>query len=354
MKRLLVVMFILAVVVGAVSAQDMMYTLTLGGNSDLGPFLVDSAGMTLYIFTNDTAGVSNCADQCATNWPPLTIGEDENVSVDPAIAGWVVTITRADGTRQVTYNGAPLYTFVKDTQPGDTTGHLANDVWFVAAMPTVGLGSNAELGDFLVGPNGMTLYTFANDAPGVSNCADKCAENWPPLLVESADALTLQPGLVGSFGVIERADGGMQVTLNDMPLYYFFKDEKPGDSTGQNAGDVWFVAKLPTLNAVANDEFDSILVGPNGMTLYTFANDSEGVSNCYDQCAIKWPPLYVVAGEEITTSGDVMGELGTSERTDGTLIVTYNGEPLYYWIKDIVPGDTTGHNVGDVWFVAKP
>ncbi len=357
MKRSVLLVFVLALAVlgGSVFAQDdMQYTVTLGGNDDLGTFFVGAEGMTLYVFANDAAGVSNCVDACATNWPPLTVEEGVLPSLDPAISGLLRTITRADGTRQVTYNGMPLYSWINDAQPGDATGHLVNDVWFVATMPQVGLGGNAELGSFLVGANGMTLYTFANDAAGVSNCVDACATNWPPLTVESADALTVQPGLVGEFGVIERADGSLQVTLNDMPLYFWVNDAQPGDSTGHLVNEVWFAAKLPTIAAAESEEFGQILTGPNGMTLYTFANDTEGTSNCVDACAANWPPLTAAAGEELTAAGDVMGELGTIERADGSLQVTYNGAPLYYWINDVLPGDTTGHLFREVWFVAQP
>ena len=357
MNRRWIVLALLAVLLmaGVVAAQDApAYTAVLGGNADLGPFLTDAAGMTLYTFANDTPGVSNCYDECAANWPPVTVEEGQAATLDPAASGSLAVISRTDGLRQVTYNGWPLYYWVDDVEPGDTTGHLVRDVWFVAWTPQVGLGGNAELGDFLVGNNGLTLYTFANDEAGVSNCSGDCAANWPPVTAESADALTVQPGLAGVFSAIERADGGYQATLNDMPLYFFANDAAPGDATGHMAGDVWFVAKLPTLSAAASDDFGSILTGPNGMTLYTFANDTDGTSACVDACAANWPPLTVAAGEEIVASEKVSGEVGTIERADGSLQVTYNGAPVYYWINDVVPGDTTGHNFRDVWFVALP
>ncbi len=357
MKRLSVVLFVLVVALigSAVAAQDEMTdTAVLGGNADLGPFLVDAQGMTLYVFANDTPGVSNCAGDCAANWPPLTVEEGENPSLDPAALGMLGVIAREDGLRQVTYNGMPLYYWVNDAQPGDTTGHLVRDVWFVASTPQVGLGGNAELGEFLVGSNGFTLYTFGNDEAGVSNCAGDCAANWPPLTVASADDLTIQPGLVGEFGTIERADGGFQATLNGMPLYFWVNDAQPGDSTGHLVRDIWFVAKLPTVAVADSEEFGQILTGPNGMTLYTFANDEAGVSNCVEGCAVAWPPLTVAAGEDVTATDGVAGELATITRADGSLQVTYNGALLYYWMADVVPGDTTGHMVRDVWFVAQP
>lgn len=346
---------IVALVSSTALAQDMAApTISLGSSDELGPYLVGPNGMTLYTFANDEPGASSCVDQCAANWPPLTLGQGEVATLADGISGVAGAIERADGSLQVTYNGQPLYYWINDAAPGDTTGHLVNDVWFAATMPDVGLAGNDELGEFLVGANGMTLYTFANDAPGVSNCVDQCAANWPPLTVESADALTTQPGLPAAFGVIERADGAQQVTVNDMPLYYWVNDAAPGDSTGHLVNDVWFAAKLPTVASAANDEFGAILTGPNGMSLYTFADDSPGVTTCYDFCAIAWPPLLLAAGEEPSAGEGVMGALGTIERSDGTLQVTYNDLPLYYWFDDVLPGDTTGHLVEDVWFIAQP
>ena len=95
---------------------------------------------------------------------------------------------------------------------------------------------------------------------------------------------------------------------------------------------------------------NDFLAGSNGMTLYIFTKDAPGKSNCYSQCAASWPPL-LTAGSPAAGSG-VTGRLGVIERTDGTKQVTYDDMPLYYWINDKSPGDTTGQGVGGVWFVA--
>ncbi|NDJ63197.1 MAG: hypothetical protein GYB67_18905 [Chloroflexi bacterium] len=358
MNRLFAFLLVLLLTVGfggaAMAQDDMTFTVTLGGNDDLDTFFVDGEGMTLYLFTNDEPGVSNCTGGCLENWPPLTVADGEIPALDPAISGLLGFLTMEDGSRHVTYNGMPLYYWVNDEAPGDATGHEVGDVWFVVTMPYVGLGGNDELGEFLVGENGFTLYTFANDEPGVSNCVDNCAANWPPLTVVGEEELTVQPGLAGEFSLIERTDGTLQVTLNDEPLYFWVNDSQPGDSTGHLVGDVWFAATLPTMVVAESEEFGEILVGANGMTLYTFANDEAGVSNCVDGCAANWPPLTIAEGAEAVAGEGIEGEIAAIERADGTLQITYNGEPLYYWVRDVIPGDTTGHNVGDVWFVALP
>ena len=329
--------------------------LMLAEDEDWGTYITDSAGMALYTFANDEPGVSNCYDRCATAWPPLLVEEGELLSAEAGIPGELGTTNREDGTVQVTYDGWPLYYWVNDEAPGDTTGHNVRNVWALAWPATkVLLGGNEELGRFLTGVNGMTLYRFNPDEPGLSSCYDQCAANWPPLLLEEGESLTGGAGVVGQLGTSERDDGTLQVTYGGMPLYYWVNDEVPGDATGQNVNEVWFVVPSHTLGVGNSEELGDFLVDVKGMTLYEFANDEANMSNCYDQCAENWPPLLVQPGEMPIAGSGVSGELGVIERDDETLQVTYNGTPLYYWINDEAPGDTTGHEVNDVWFVVAP
>jgi predicted lipoprotein with Yx(FWY)xxD motif len=89
-----------------------------------------------------------------------------------------------------------------------------------------------------------------------------------------------------------------------------------------------------------------VLVGANDMTLYTFDKDTAGVTNCYDKCAENWPPLIADAGAVAE------GDFTLVDRTDGTKMWAYKGKPLYFWVKDEKPGDTTGDMVGEVWHTA--
>lgn len=92
-----------------------------------GATLVDGKGMTLYTFDKDAAGKSACNGPCATNWPPLMAIADAK-----AMGSWTV-VTRDDGTRQWAYKDKPLYTWAKDTKPGDITGDgFLNGAWHVA------------------------------------------------------------------------------------------------------------------------------------------------------------------------------------------------------------------------------
>jgi predicted lipoprotein with Yx(FWY)xxD motif len=161
-----------------------------------------------------------------------------------------------------------------------------------------------------------------------------------------------------------------------MPLYTFAKDAKPGDTTGEGVGGVWFVLspqgtiikppaasatatpssaafEEPTINVVMDPKLGNILVDGKGMTLYIFTNDTADKSNCDAKCMAAWPPL-LTQGHPVAGSGVDDSLLGSTTLADGRMIVTYNHMPLYYWFKDTKAGDTTGQGVGSVWFVISP
>jgi predicted lipoprotein with Yx(FWY)xxD motif len=85
----------------------------------------------------------------------------------------------------------------------------------------------------------MTLYTFDKDSAGSgkSVCNGQCATNWPPLMAADADAAS------GDYSVVTRDDGKKQWALKGKPLYYWVKDTKPGDTTGEGVMGAWHVAK---------------------------------------------------------------------------------------------------------------
>jgi predicted lipoprotein with Yx(FWY)xxD motif len=91
-----------------------------------------------------------------------------------------------------------------------------------------------------------------------------------------------------------------------------------------------------------------VLTDDNGMTLYIFDKDKDGMSACYDQCAANWPPLMAAADAKAE------GDYGLTKRKDGAMQWTFKGMPLYTWAKDAKAGDVTGDGVNGVWHVAKP
>jgi predicted lipoprotein with Yx(FWY)xxD motif len=113
----------------------------------------------------------------------------------------------------------------------------------------------------------------------------------------------------------------------------------------------------PALQVSTGSALGDYLIASNGKTLYTFTKDAPDVSNCSGVCAQNWP-AYTIASQGdlaglIAASG-VNGALGSIAKTDGTIQLTYNKMPLYFWVGDAKAGETNGQGVGGVWFVAKP
>jgi predicted lipoprotein with Yx(FWY)xxD motif len=107
-----------------------------------------------------------------------------------------------------------------------------------------------------------------------------------------------------------------------------------------------------TVQAVDSD-LGTILADADGRTLYLFESDTDGASTCYDDCAANWPAL-TVDGEPVAGDGVDASLLGTTERDDGSVQVTYADHPVYYFAGDQQAGDTNGQGVGEVWFVVGP
>lgn len=336
----------------ALTQEEERPVVGIGGDEITGPYLVGPNGFTLYMFEFDDPDITNCYDVCADEWPPLLVTSADEITVDARIPGVVGVIERTDGTLQVTYNSMPLYYWLGDFDIGEVTGDGYFNVWWIVQPVSVYVGGNNDLGSFLVGPTGRTLYTFGLDSPGTSACTDECLTSWPALTVASEEELTAARDVAGELSVIERTDDGtLLVTYNGWPLYYWSEDAAVGDATGQGLGDVWFVVHPETVVVGGNDDLGAFLVGANGRTLYIFELDSPGVSTCVDQCLASWPALVVGPNDVLVAGAGVTGALGTIERADGTLQVTYDDRPLYTWTGDTVPGDATGQGFGDVWFV---
>jgi predicted lipoprotein with Yx(FWY)xxD motif len=107
---------------------------------------------------------------------------------------------------------------------------------------------------------------------------------------------------------------------------------------------------------VAKSPDGRILVDSKGITLYDFVPDKGTTSVCYGACAALWPPL-ITKGKPVAGPGARASLLGTTKRKDGKLEVTYNGHPLYYFVTDRKPGQTTGQGVnqfGGPWWVISP
>jgi len=99
-----------------------------------------------------------------------------------------------------------------------------------------------SLGAYLTGPNGHALYVLTNDSANTSTCTGSCAQSWPPLLAGAGQSPEPGAGVTGALGTFARADGGTQVTVGGMPVYYFAGDTTASQTNGQGVGGVWFLA----------------------------------------------------------------------------------------------------------------
>lgn len=224
------------------------------------------------------------------------------------------------------------------------------------APVTLELAQNDTLGKFLADGDGRSLYLFTKDTKNTSNCYDKCAQAWPPLL--SPVTPTVMTGVDATLlGTTMRKDGTSQVTYNGWPLYYFAADKKAGDVNGQAVAKVWWVVSgegnmvSPAGLTLATDsKLGKFLADGNGRSLYIFTKDTKDTTVCYGKCEQAWPPLLTV-GKPTLGDGVDVSLVGTIQRKDGTMQVTYAGMPLYYFASDQKAGDITGQGVAKVWYV---
>lgn len=253
----------------------------VASNAQHGNILVNSAGMTLYTLSSEAGGAIKCTGTCLGAWPPLLLpAGTTSPTVGAGVTGTIGTITRPEGTVQVTYNGFPLYTFSGDTAAGQTSGDgiaAFGGTWHVVQVaaagttpspsatpvptatsvpsaPIVQIGASA-LGSVLVNSQGRTLYYNTADSTTKFVCSGGCLGVWPPLLLPAGVTTpTTGPGVPASVGTAVRPEGGVQVTYAGFPLYTFAKDTKPGDTTGEGIvalGGTWHAALVNSIPLAA-------------------------------------------------------------------------------------------------------
>jgi predicted lipoprotein with Yx(FWY)xxD motif len=238
---------------GSYGASTPAPTLKLVTSARVGNHLVDGNGHSLYYFGEDlpasglNAAVSNCSNACAAAWPSFHAG---SVVVEGIRASDVHEITRSDGSKQTTYLGWPLYSYVGDARAGDLNGEGVGGIWFVLhdqpySVAVLSNGPGPDLERYLTDGAGRSLYFFANDTPGTSTVApisacttQQCLGHFPPFLTDE----TLFPSTLATsdFSVFRRADGHRQSAYKGHPLHFFVGDTIPGDANGRGAsGALW-------------------------------------------------------------------------------------------------------------------
>ncbi len=231
------------------------FGISLLETSQFGNILVSQNFQSIYFFTSDVNGGSNCVGGCLSAWPPVVIGESELTVGTGLLASDFSTITRSNGQIQLTYKGWPLYYFSPDAdgdleENGAIQGDGIGGAFFVAKPDyTVMLarqifGQDESPTTYLVDDRGLSLYDFTGDEENVSNCSGGCAEVWPPI---QTPASFIVPSALNTsdFSYLERNDNlGNQLSFKGNPLYYFAPDESVrGNVLGEGGADgKFFVA----------------------------------------------------------------------------------------------------------------
>lgn len=243
----------------------------------VGAVVADAKGRTLYRFDKDTAApsASRCDGDCAKAWPPVPA---DDASVASGIGAALGEVERADGTRQLTLAGWPVYRYVKDTAAGDAKGQGVGGTWnafapdgkkaggkpadgqdapkpggasYPAGSPEpadeakpaaegVSVNDERTLGKILVDGKGRTLYRFDKDSawPMKFACTGACLDTWKPAKPVEKSAVRGVPEKL--ITTVTRPDGTKQLAVDCWPVYWFTGDKKPGDVQGQGKQGLWF------------------------------------------------------------------------------------------------------------------
>ena len=244
--------------------------LQLASNAKFGTVITDNTGKTLYFFAMDADGTSGCTGGCEVIWPVYYSAElSDNAGINAADVG---VITRADGKKQNTYKGWPLYYYKNDVAAGDINGDGVGGTWFVGKTDySIMLVNNQLVGEntkqytetlaegpgitqYFTDGNGRTLYAFAPDKSNKNTYTNADFSNnglWP--LYES-DVKSLPSVIKAEFAGQITVFGRKQLTYKGWPLYYFGQDTKRGDNKGVSypVPGIWPVVKLSTTAAPLN------------------------------------------------------------------------------------------------------
>lgn len=153
-----------------------------------------------------------------------------------AIAAFYYFSTKGGGysANQTTQN-TPTYQAQQTQAPSQTTNPISG----VPSDNIYLTKTDAVKGQYITDFAGMALYIFDKDKPGVSNCYNTCATNWPPY----TSGATAQKQFPANITTVKRTDGSMQFAWKGMPLYYFAADKKAGDLLGDGVGGIWHLVK---------------------------------------------------------------------------------------------------------------
>lgn len=231
--------------------------------------------------------------------------------------------------------------------------------WAQAYSVTV--EQHPEIGMILADPDGLTLYAHEGETTDNLVCEGQCLGDWTPYLLENGEEVAAPPEVTemgGTLTAFARQGNQLQVAYNDMPLYYWKEDRIRGEALGNGHDGTGFAVSVgPTFRIAQHPSFGQILVGPNGMTLYTFERDQGDRYECAEGCAQHFPPLVVTGPVQAPPGLEAAADKFERDPDDfhaARQQVMFKGKPLYYSSRDERPGDVRGHGIAGLWTVAQP
>lgn len=386
-----------------------------------GPVFADSNGNTLYSwpqhklrngYSGEAAGKPLCYDEvltvtaglmspypagialpdlesrpsCTDLWPPVLAQDGaEEATEDSAeeVGKWSV-IPRKDGTRQWAYDEQPLYTSVRDKQPGDTLGGTQrkrdNDAPSVRApvgpsplLPPGLAVKRISVGRILTTTGDASVYASAHDTATASACKETCLQHWRPVI--APDLARPQ----GEWSVLERAFGVRQWVFRGEPLYTYRHDRQSLSQEGSDEPG-WhnvFMQGAPAFPASFNRQATlagEVLADRNGKTIYLYqcGDDSADQLACDHpddtqvyrlamcgggdpvRCQEHWP--YVTADEDARSTSrswsiiaidPATGRLANEDQSNALRVWAYRDRPVYTFAGDRLPGDVNGGGTGE-------
>lgn len=377
-----------------------------------GPVFADPSGKTLYRWpfrvmrngvTGDPRGESTCTNERATEsaglmspypgglvlpelemrpactdvWPPALARDDAK-----PVGKWSI-ITRKDGRRQWTYDGAALYTSVLDREPGDVLGGDKPEQRGDSPAVREPVGPAPDLppgfsvvstlrGRMLLSERGFTVYTSDADRGGRSRCVEECTQQWQPL------AAPVSGRARGDWRIAERADGARQWIFRGRPLYRHTGDTQVRSLEGTDTPG-WhavYLREIPSPSGFTVQETTAglVLADPAGKTIYTYtcgddARDQLGCdhpseSQVYriglcgggsaERCLKNFP--YVIAGRKARSPSRLWrvieidphtGHFAAPGAPDALRVWAFRDRPVYTFAGDRVPGDANAEALGE-------
>lgn len=302
----------------------------VGTASGIGTVFTTKAGLSLYTYDKDIKpNVSDCVAACAQAWPPYVAPDDAKAEGD-----WTLT-SRADGKKQWSFRGKPLYTFARDTAPGATLGSGVQDIWHIAvdfAPRPKGVKFQGSIkGRVAATAKALTLYTLDKD------CSGKCLADWTPFRAAWTANTT------GDWTVVARKDDGTaQWAYKGKPTYTYGKDFARGQVNGDGKDGAKAILlqptpPLPAFVKVGVSDYGPIFTDANGMTLYAVGNLKEIQELfCKGDCLNEnWTPVLPAADAKPSGNWTIADNLGAKQWH-------YRAQPVYLYKGDHKPSDIKG------------